>query len=264
MTDIGPAPGAGGSEPAATAPPRPPRRDVAKWAVHGIERLVGPRRSLGFELLRLRLRGRLEDELLLLDTLVEDRELAVDVGANRGYYTYQLAKLFKRVEAFEPIEEVMAALRAVRFPNVRLHPVALSQSEGERRLYIPSVGTARRDGWSSFDRENLPLASQVEERTVQTRTLDSFGFSGVSFLKVDVEGHEVEVLQGAARTIEQGRPVILCEVKDRNRAEVLVLLGSLGYSPWQLRGRRLEALAPEAVLSSEHENFVFRPAERAR
>ena len=65
---------------------------------------------------------------------------------------------------------------------------------------------------------------------VEARTIDSFGFSEVSLIKIDVEGHEAEVLHGAEKTISAFHPVIIVEISKGNRTVVMPILKGHGYS----------------------------------
>ena len=69
---------------------------------------------------------------------------------------------------------------------------------------------------------------------VQLRPLDDFGITGVDFIKIDVEGHEVEVLKGAAQTIEQSRPVVLTEVKGEHLETVSAWFRARDYKHYSL------------------------------
>ena len=95
---------------------------------------------------------------------------------------------------------------------------------------------------------------------VRTRTIDSLDLSKVGFIKIDVEGHELAVLQGAERTIASQRPKLLIEAEERHRQDAVASVGRLlqayGYVGWFLYGDRLHAIAefnptlhqnPEAV-----------------
>lgn len=231
--------------------------------VRPAERLLPPRYALPYEILRERLAGRLEGEIFLLAALAgKRRELALDVGANRGYYAYHLAKVFRRVEAFEPNPAVLGPLRAWGAANVGIHGVAVSCTEGEMELFVPVVNGVRQPGWASFDRDNLPGAHDFEVIRVPVRPLDAFGFRGVSFVKMDVEGHEPAALRGAERTLRESRPVVLLEVKEKNRDEVFSFFDALGYAPFRARDG---GLAPaSASAEADGENFVFRPSEAVR
>lgn len=230
-------------------------RPAVRALLRPVDRAVPEKYRLPYEVLRHRVAGRLEPEVFLLGSLVRERALALDVGANRGYYSYFLAKLFRRVEAFEPNAAVLGPLRAWGAPNLAVHNVALSSGEGEMELYVPLVNGSRLDGWASFDRDNLAGAPEVEVVRVPVRPLDSYGFRSVSLVKMDVEGHEEAVLQGARKTIEESLPTVLVEVKARNRGAVFSFFEERGYGAWQCREGKLVP----AEAGGEGENYVFRP-----
>jgi FkbM family methyltransferase len=220
--------------------------------------LLPARFRLGYDFLLLRLTGRAEEELLELDRLLDRRDLAVDVGANRGFYSYAFTRRFRRVVAFEPNPSIVADLERLGAANLEVHNVALSSGEGKLELYVPRVNGQEQHGWASFDRGNLPGATDFKVLEVPVRPLDAFGLKGVSFIKIDVEGHEVAALAGAAATIRDSQPTVLIEVKDRNRGEVMGFFDRLGYAPFRLRGGKLVPWAPNGG-DDQGENFVFRP-----
>jgi hypothetical protein len=95
-------------------------------------------------------------------------------------------------------------------------------------------------------RERVELGSLIERpgehivRTVRVARLDDFEFDGVSFVKIDVEGHELGVLEGAAETIRRHHPVILMEIEQRHAtrpiAEVFDWLAAAGYDAYFIDG----------------------------
>ena len=165
-----------------------------------------------------RIRGTLEPELDLLHLLVKPGDRAVDVGGNRGVYAYKLWKLGCRVEVFEPNPVccgVLASWLRGR-ERVRLHPVALSSSEGQAELHIPvDAAGIEHDASASLEHEFDGFRNQ----TVSVRTLDSFGYEDAAFIKIDVEGHEQSVLAGAERTLETSAPALLVEVEQRHNKQ---------------------------------------------
>jgi len=170
-----------------------------------------------------------EPEWLALASWGPNRGMALDIGANCGFYSYALAELYDRVIAFEPNPSVTKELEACRPPQVELRHVGLSDSIGKETLYVPrSEGGFLLPGWASFDRNHLQERSGEVEVSVQTATLDSFQLSGVTFVKIDVEGHEARVLSGARQFLATNRPVVLIEVRLETLQEVASLLGSAG------------------------------------
>ena len=186
-----------------------------------------------------------EPEARLLPVLTSRKNVAVDVGAANGGYSYYLAGLARECHAFEPNPQSVALLRR-RLPNVHVYNVALSNRSGTAILRVPTVNGLALRGWGSIEVANrfetLPR-HDVDTFEVETAPLDSFGFREVGIIKIDVEGHELNVLQGALGVIERDRPFILVEAEDRHRAGALVsvcdLLGPFGYSAWYLRDKRV-------------------------
>lgn len=178
-----------------------------------------------------RWRGRLEPELDLLPELVAGDRRAIDVGANLGDYTYALARLAPRVEAFEPLPRCAAVIEAARLPGVRVHRVALSDREGRRTLHVPVREGHADTGRASF----LDPGGTTEHTRVPVRTLDSYGFDDVGLIKIDVEGHESAVLAGAAETLRTCMPVLIVEIEQRHRRDcgidaVFAGILALGYA----------------------------------
>jgi len=191
------------------AVPRPLRRALRRVA----DRCVPLRWQLPYISAKLYLQGGLEEELLWLPRILRERGgVAIDVGANIGLYSYRLARLCGRVEAFEPNPVVLRVLEAYRAANIRTHCVALSSRAGTRRLNIPVVGGLPQSELGSI--EPMPRR-EVLARDVATRALDEYGFAEVAFVKIDVEGHELDVLEGGRETIRRCLPVLQVEIEER-------------------------------------------------
>lgn len=190
-----------------------------------------------------------EPELHEVQRLVRPGSIAVDVGAHFGTYSVALARLVGRrgqVISIEPVEEDALLLergaRALHLP-ITVLCCALSAGEGEAELRVPLLGGARKTALSSL--EAITQAgdpAQTEVRVVRTRRLDDVLANAnrpVSFLKIDVEGHELEVLAGAECTLRKHRPNILIEINNdlgvRPVEQVFERILALGY-----RGEFLE------------------------
>ncbi len=199
-------------------------RSPRTLAFNAVRRILGPlvpaRQKLPFSYWLLRFSGLCGPELSHLDEFLVARETAIDVGANEGLFTYAFSKRFQRVYAFEANEEVTNSITQYNSRKVTLFTCGLSSAPCAARFYIPVQKGLTLAGWGSLYRDNLPGATQFIEKDVQLKPLDDFGITGVDFLKIDVEGHEIEVLKGAAATIEQSRPVVLIEVKNENQLAV--------------------------------------------
>lgn len=182
----------------------------------------------------LRIIGQLDDAISLIKTHLSNFDRAIDIGANIGTYTYALSRYFFHVDAFEPNIECTKMLRAYanRKKNIKVYNVGLSNVNRDSFLYIPK-----------FDDKNMLNAGLGSlndpggicvKRQIEIHRLDDYNFNNVGFIKVDVEGHEMEVLHGATKTIHKYRPVIFIEIEQRHLKgvtieQVIDLILSLGY-----------------------------------
>jgi FkbM family methyltransferase len=199
--------------------------------------------------------------MLVLDRLTPHRGLAVDVGANRGYYSYFMSRTFEFVEAFEANPSIVNDLRDYAAPNVRINTIALSSDAGITNLYTPVVNGSRYAGWATFDRLSLTGFENIHVMQVPTATLDSRKLRNVSLIKIDVEGHEVDVLDGARQTILQNRPTLIVEIKKHNREKAASVLDGIGYSAWITEGSSLRQISTDLKsYAGPKELFILRPA----
>jgi FkbM family methyltransferase len=133
------------------------------------------------------------------------RRRALDIGAHVGFWSNWLAHHFDEVEAFEPQPILQECLRAnVAAANLHLHPVALGNRSG-------TIAGA-------FDPGNSGMSHVVEasEGEILLERLDAYGFADVDFIKLDAEGYELFVLQGAIDTLRRNRPLVLVEQTNWN------------------------------------------------
>ena len=182
-----------------------------------------------------------EPELLALRDMVRRGCTAIDVGANRGFYSHALARIARRVEAFEPNPAVAAFARAKLGRRVRLHEVALSDRDGTAAFYVPR--TPEGHGMHLLGNlGNFHRTPDLDRSEVRLATLDSFGFTDVGFIKIDVEGSELDVIAGARATIKRDRPNLLVELLTRPADEALILIdrieGEFGCASWIMHERQ--------------------------
>jgi FkbM family methyltransferase len=156
-----------------------------------------------------------EIELHLVETLCKRDQDSIDVGANDGSYVHFLRKHSRCVHAFEPIPAMAYGLTR-RFPRrVIVHEIALSRSPGSAILRTPVVDDVVVAGCSTISQEAAAQYPTHQEIEVRTDTLDNVYHGDVGFIKIDVEGHEEAVLDGARETIARCRPRMLIEIVER-------------------------------------------------
>jgi FkbM family methyltransferase len=180
-------------------------------------------------------RGRLDHahlNLLISFLLTEDSN-AVDIGSNDGEELGHIARVAPRGRhfAFEPLPDFALDLRK-RFPNVDVHATALSNYSGEATFnYVQNV-----PAHSGF---NVPeTALEVTQIKVPVARLDDIlpEDYAPAFVKIDVEGVEAEVLEGAERTLSK-RPVVAIEHDTGPSSErVFTTLASAGLRVFDMLG----------------------------
>ena len=150
-------------------------------------------------------------------TLIDSWSRAIDVGSNNACNAIHYAKRFGSVECFEPTplaQQLWAnTVRDNLVTNVVLHPVGVGEKQ-----YTTEIITHWKNGGHNhlthYDKNPRakPERSHRDKVSVQVETLDSFNFTDVGFIKVDVEGYEKFVLEGAQTLIQQSRPTIQLEI----------------------------------------------------
>jgi FkbM family methyltransferase len=193
----------------------------------------------------------------------------VDIGAHVGYYTL-LASLLAgptgRVVAFEPTPRTRGelAFNTAGLGNVELVPQAAWHSSAKLRL--------EDFGWRQSSFNSVVAARVAGDPISQTIEVDAVAVddwleaAGVvpTFIKIDAESAELQVLLGLWRTIERHRPILSLEVGDYDldgvprSAELVRLLTTHGYSAWQYLERRFVEHRPAQFY--KYDNLLFLPA----
>ena len=183
-----------------------------------------------------------EIELRLLPLLVRDRTF-VDVGANRGTYSYAaLGSGAVFVVALEPHDHLAAVLRRSLGRRGTVHAAAASSTAGTAILSVPTVDGVQRDTRSSI--AELPDDQLSRSFQVPTITLDDLGIPKDAIIKIDVEGHEEAVLEGAKQLLSERRATaFLIESEERQAPgtpiRLINLMISADYQGWAIQGALL-------------------------
>jgi len=138
--------------------------------------------------------------------ILDKKRTAIDVGGNLGLWSRVMCLDFDSVQAFEPVSEYCEYF-VKNAPMATLHNVALSDEEMIITMACATNGSCG---------DTAPQVNKRKEKALQevgTVLLDSYCFVDVDFIKVDCEGYEYHVLQGAEQTIISNKPVIIVEQK---------------------------------------------------
>lgn len=227
------------------------------------DQLIPERWRVPFRYRAQKLFGGLEPEMRLLRELAPKGAKAIDVGGNRGTYTYALSKLCESVVTFEPIPDCASMIRIwASNKKVQVHECALGNQEGTLTLHLPRLKgrlVSTRASFSRIDGEGVDI-------NVHIKLLDQFDMDNVGFIKVDVEGFELATLQGAERTILRCSPSLLIEIDPELQSEeqfrtTFEWLEERGYQGYYLTDNGLRKC--DASIQFTHPqfyNFIFLPA----
>lgn len=222
-----------------------------------------------------------ESEICGLRQLVDPEDVCIDVGAAAGLYTIALANLAGpngQVHSIEPLPfanfHLARLLGARAATNVCQHMVAIGAQTGVDIMHVPVGRNGFVTGRSFLGRSaggpdpNVEFVNQVAVN-VTVDTLDALcvreGIERLRFVKIDVEGAELQVLQGGKQVIADLRPALLVEIEARHTAryqhtpeEVTAWLFDRGYTmhTWQ-RGWQ-----PARSIERGTRNYLFRPCRQ--
>lgn len=159
-------------------------------------------------------------------------ELALDIGANIGYSTLSLCKNMKKVIAIEPDDRSRKLLKKNIKLNkfeekVKIYDFAVSDEKGEKIFYL-----SKHPNLSAFNKNKKYWTKKKKVKTIRIDDLNIIP----NFIKMDLEGHEVKVINGAINSLKKTDFCrILLEVhpqfynKERNFADILKKLIKIGY-----------------------------------
>ena len=207
--------------------------------INGYQVLVRPKDHIGAALRYIGERSDCE-ELHTIRRFIKTSDICFDIGANIGYYTLALAQVAKEVHAFEPVPLTYELLRFNVFfngiANVITNRCALGNVSGETSFNIASD-----PAYCGFC--DTEIFRRVESARVLVTRLDDYCAShqipNVDFLKLDVEGAESLVLEGASETLKSRPRFMMLELADNVQKKygssvdkIVKALASLGYKPF--------------------------------
>lgn len=220
------------------------------------------------------------EELEFFRALHRPGEL-LDIGAHDGLLTIPFARLpGSQVHGFEPLPTAMARLHAALIaafgnipPHVTLHPEALGAEASEAVLTLPVLDGVPQEQWASITKDYAEHRSVTRQsHRVRVIPLDSLDLRHVTAIKLDAEGAEQEVLEGARQTLTRCRPVLSVEIEERHRPgstrDVPGLLASLGYAGFYAHAGEIQPIAsfeaatmqvasPDPAVFAASEPYIF-------
>ena len=216
----------------------------------------------------------LEEEMQIVEELCSADKISLDVGVFRGVYSYLLSKHSLKVVGFEanPImfKYLDRNLNSI-IKNLKLYNLALSNDEGNVELKIPlrkksffkvNFEDYYEGGLATIDKENNLDGKEVHTFNIKKTKLDSFQFTNkVGFIKIDVEGHEQKILEGAVKTLENNQPNLLIEIEKKHRKlnpdYTISFLREIGYQCFVFDETKLVEVKTHRDFPLKN-NFIFK------
>jgi len=167
-----------------------------------------------------------EPDLAVVRHLVRHGDTVVDIGANVGWYTRYLSVQVGKtghVVSLEPIPTTFSLLSACvkhySLSNVDLLNVAVSNTNASVVMYVPDYPSGGKNYYMAHMIEDGEAAKGLVQQPVESKSLDSLlgeRRRDVRFIKCDVEGHELRVIQGAGKTIQDSQAAWMIEIDRRS------------------------------------------------
>lgn len=218
-------------------------------------------------------------EIQFIREQVKKDSTVVDIGAHKGGYLYWLSKGVGpsgKVFAFEPqptlFKYLQTTLQSLKLDQVHLEQKGVSSEAGTFDFFIPG------DGTSPGATLNQELAQKESGRniSIETVALDEYfkdRTEKINFIKIDVEGHELAVFQGALELLKKDRPILLFECEERHQNGQSILdtfsyLQDLGYQGFFVQNDQIIPIEQFSIEKHQQQyhfkdksycnNFIFR------
>jgi FkbM family methyltransferase len=218
------------------------------------------------------------DNIKYLKNIIHDGDLCFDIGANRGEVTYYISLLAGnngRVISVEPVSKARALLENTvekfNLTNVEVFPIALSNEAGVFEMFVPKVNGVHIFALAELEKnDNKPTKEGYHEK-VKVDTLDNIvkriSPAKLSFIKCDVEGHELEVFQGGKETINKYKPVVFAEIwecKQRVKngkitSDLIEFFEAHGYKTRIIYNKTIREADADIIKNNKIQDFFFFP-----
>ena len=214
-----------------------------------------------------------EPELKLVKEFVVNGTDSLDVGIYQGVYSYEMSKYAKTVHAFDINPITFSFLNQNIYKiinNIKLYNFGLSNKNGKATLRIPIRNKlANEENYEEFfemGKGTVHSQNEINEfKTfpVDVKKLDDLRLENpISFIKIDVEGHEIDVIEGATGTINKNKPILLVEIEERYSKKKVVdtigFINSLGFRSYFFNGKELVNTATLTNFET-YNNYIFKP-----
>jgi|688.fasta_scaffold361894_2 FkbM family methyltransferase len=246
------------------------RLDNVRILVDSSDHRTAPIEILNFNAYEPELSGIIRSLAPFINTML-------DIGANIGWYSLMVSKINKSaiINAFEPIpvtfQRLVANININKVPNVYAHPYGLSSQPGTFPFFFYPEGSGNASLKNLANRSDAQVL-ECTLRTLSGAVSDIVINQSIDFIKCDVEGNELSVVQGGLSVIVEHRPIILLELLRKWSArfgyhpnEVIDLLSNLGYASYVCTAGGSLVPIPQITETTSETNFFFvHPQSRLR
>jgi FkbM family methyltransferase len=167
-----------------------------------------------------------EPEEQVVRSLIQSGQTVLDIGANFGVFTRLFSELVGPdglVISFEPVPQTFRTLAAgverLRLSNVKPINKAVSDHIGSASMMVPQYVDSK--GENLYESRIVNAPDSPDSFSVQTVTIDSLQLPAVHFIKIDVEGHELQAIRGGRETIQKFHPTLMVEVSSPQTVALL-------------------------------------------
>lgn len=185
-----------------------------KFNYRSDDKYIGQRIALGkYEII----------ESALFVANINNNSIVVDIGANIGYYALLASKIAKKVYAFEPDSEIFMILKKNIVDNNLTNVIAINKAVGDKK----DTGYMIKDK-DNFGNQRLDTGGRIKDKSneVEVIKLDDYIKEKIDLIKIDVQGYEPKVVEGAKKIIEKYKPAIFMECSYKNDAMVKWLMNN--------------------------------------
>jgi FkbM family methyltransferase len=184
-----------------------------------------------------------------------------------------MSKYSKIVHSFEPnpilLSHIEKNLKKI-IKNINFYNYALSDKDSLVPLRVPirnkNYNKSNYEEYFQMGKSSIHTENKIdkfESFNVESKQLDSFNFTNkISFIKIDVEGHETEVIKGSEKTIKKNKPILLVEIEEqytqKKVEDTLKYINSLGYNSFYFKDNRLNSTNTLNNVNLFN-NFIFKP-----
>jgi len=214
-----------------------------------------------------------ESEIELVKDFIKPKTDSIDVGVYRGVYSYEMSKYSQFVHSFEPNPIIFNDLNknlTKLSKKIKLYNCALSNQNKLMDLKVPirnsQFGKKNYEEYYEMGKATIHIENNFqnfEKFEINTKKLDEIDFKNqISFIKIDVEGHEKEVIEGGLNIIQEFKPKLLVEIEKKytgiNVSTTINYINSLGYNSFIYINNSLKKTNEIKELDM-YNNYIFLP-----